>query len=244
MGLIEIRESKKNNQSQIIISLFLFVILIFALGTFLSHNNDKGEVDFNIYPNVPKEGVPIIIKASITNNGFNGEDYSYKLYANNQLLTKGDISLWPGSSYEVTKVYPEMPSTGERINFLIEVDSKKGIESKSLSIPAYPPQVWSSFVSFASFSTSLMGSMSSSMGMSISSMQFYNTSFMSTTSPNVGLIFSIVLIGLLIFLELTEPIKLKALNLLGLRLRFSKLSALLFIVFIGMVFTKVVLIVT
>jgi hypothetical protein len=64
-----------------------------------------------------------------------------------------------------------------------------------------------------------------------------------SSALNVGLMFSLVLIVLLVFLELTEPIHRKCFKVIGLRLRFSKLSAILFIVFIGMVFTKVVMII-
>jgi len=58
-------------------------------------------------------------------------------------------------------------------------------------------------------------------------------------------IFSIVLIGLLIYLELTEPsLSEKTFRFIGnLRIRFSKLSTILFVIFLGMVFTQVALII-
>ena len=62
---------------------------------------------------------------------------------------------------------------------------------------------------------------------------------------NVGLVFSIVLIILLIFLELSEP-KLfeKTYSILGnLRIRFSRLSAVLFVIFVGVVATQIVVII-
>jgi hypothetical protein len=68
-------------------------------------------------------------------------------------------------------------------------------------------------------------------------MAYYEGAFDSNQGLNVGMIFSIVLIILLIYLELSEPLIKKTLTVIGyLRIEFSRLSAVLFILFISMVF--------
>ncbi|HIH44209.1 MAG TPA: hypothetical protein HA257_03765 [Candidatus Methanoperedenaceae archaeon] len=148
---------------------------------------------------------------------------------------QGQALLAPESSKRYTYMYPEAPAQGERINFLVKTGSGQGSYEKSLSMPAYPPQVWSSFVSFASFSSSMT---------KVTSRTYYEESLGADNALNAGLIFSIVLILLLIYLELTGALdeKLNA-TLFGLNIRFSRLSAVLFIIFTGMVFTKVAMII-
>ncbi|MBI3931107.1 MAG: hypothetical protein HY325_03695, partial [Chloroflexi bacterium] len=98
------------------------------------------------------------------------------------------------------------------------------------------PQVWSSFVSFASFSTSVMNFMAT--------MTYYQTTFGSETGFNVGLIYTVILMALLVFLELSQALlQEKTLTILwGLRLRFNTVSWILFIIFMGIVYTKVMMI--
>jgi len=63
---------------------------------------------------------------------------------------------------------------------------------------------------------------------------------------NAGVIFAIVLIGLLAFLEITRPMVLnKSIAVLGsLKLRFGTVTWILLIIFLGIVYTKVVMILT
>jgi hypothetical protein len=95
----------------------------------------------------------------------------------------------------------------------------------------------SSFVSFASFSTSAMGFMASS--------TYYESSFGSLDEGlNVGLVISIVLIILLIFLELSEPLLEEGSHavLRRLRIRYNTITGILFIIFMGIVYTKIVMV--
>ena len=94
----------------------------------------------------------------------------------------------------------------------------------------------SSFVSLAAFSTSVMSSMVS--------MEYFNETFGTTSGINTGIIVAIVLIVLLIFLELTQVVTTgRKITIIGsYRAGFSTMSTILFIIFIGMVFTKVVMI--
>jgi hypothetical protein len=182
--------------------------------------------------------MPFLIKINLNNPTQDEDLLNYELHANGKLLTQGKVLLSKTSKEQLIYVYPESPPIGEKITLLLKAESRQGQYKKIMSLPSYPPQVWSSFVSFASFSTSMMSST-----MSITSVGFYDNSFGDNSKLNVGLIFSFVLIVMLVFLELTEPIPTKGLKIMGLRIRLSKLSAILFIIFAGMVFTKVIMII-
>ena len=243
----------KNEFKRIQLSIFIAgVTILFLTILFISLNSKTDPVSITVLPEVPKEGLPIYIVFKLNNPSLKENMFSYELFSNGILLANGATLVSDASSKEFTYFYPGSPKLGEQITFLLKAESDQGSFEKSMSIPAYPPQVWSSFVSFASFSTSLMSSsmgstmgssmsssMGSSMGTSISSMQFYNNSFINDNNLRIGLIFSILLIVLLVFLELTEPMEEKGFRIMGLRLRFGRLSGILFAIFIGMVFTKV-----
>ncbi|MCZ7370215.1 MAG: hypothetical protein O8C66_06870, partial [Candidatus Methanoperedens sp.] len=101
----------------------------------------------------------------------------------------------------------------------------------------------SSFVSFATFATSVVSS-SSAKTSSINSMAYYDGSFVTHNALNVGLIISIALIILLIYMELSEPLAGKRQSAVGnLRTRFGRLSSVLFIIFVVMVLTQIALII-
>ena len=77
----------------------------------------------------------------------------------------------------------------------------------------------------------------------MSTMTYYQNSFDSDTGFNFGLVAAIALLSLLIFLELTKSsIRQKTLATLGrLRIKFSTVTWILFIIFIGMFYTKIVM---
>ena len=78
----------------------------------------------------------------------------------------------------------------------------------------------------------------------MSSMSYYQISFGSEMGFNVGILVTVVLMVLLIFLELTQPLlQERTIAILGrLRLRFNTVTWILFIIFMGVVYTKVVMI--
>ena len=139
-----------------------------------------------------------------------------------------------GKTYKYA--YENPLQMGEQLNFVVRTQTEHGNYEEVISSPPYPPQTWSSFVSFASFSTSVMSSMST--------MTYYQSTFGSDMGLNVGIITAIVLIALLIFLELTQPVvEGKTIAVLGrMRIRFSTVTWILFIIFMGMVYTKMVMI--
>ncbi len=213
-----------------------FAVLVMA-SLVVGLHDAAAPVSVSVFPEVPVEGQPILVTFNLNNPSVQSNLVDYELYANGKLIMNGASELSPLSSkkYEYTYVNPlEM---GEQVTFLVKstVDGKS--QDESISLPAYPPQVWSSFVSFATFSTTAMSYMTT--------MAYYDDAYGDGATLNVSVIFSIVLIGLLIYLELTEPsLSEKTFKFVGnLRIRFSRLSAILFVIFIGMVFTQVALII-
>ena len=227
----------------------IFVLASFAYGS-SSVNNP---ISMHVVPEVPREGAPIMVTYTLYNPEAQTSDTNYQFYLNGEQVMSGSTVLDAGASKQFQYVYLNPLKLGEQVTFLVKSQSDSGNYDKMISLPAAPPQVWSSFVSFATFSTSIMsstsimGSTSSSMGSTslISSMGFYQDTFGTDKAMNVGLVFSIVLIILLVYLELTEP-KLfdRTYTILdNIRIRFSRLSTVLFVIFLGIVFAQVALIV-
>jgi hypothetical protein len=164
-----------------------------------------------------------------------GTEYEYELYVNGENVLNGISELQPRLSKKFKYTYRNPLKLGEQANFMVSASTPTQTYQKALASPPYPPQTMTSFVSFASFSTSVMSTMTTS--------GYYDDSFESNKKFNAGLLVSIVLICLLLFLELTEPLIGKG-NIFGrLRDKYSKLITILFVIFIAMVFTKVVVIV-
>ena len=215
----------------IIVWLAIMIIGCFCLTTMAG----SGPIAMAVIPEVPRADEPIICTFKLNNPTSEATMIDFSFYANGELLLHGTSTLGPHTSKTYQYVYKNPLALGEQVNFVVraETDSKRC--EKIVSLPAYPPQIMSSFVSFASFSTSVMGFMASS--------TYYESSFGSVDEGlNVGLVISIVLIILLIFLELSEPLPSSYLVLGRLRIRFSTMTAILFIIFIGIVYTKIVMI--
>ena len=225
-------DSQRGNKLKIII----VGLTILLMGSFwLTVRASADPVSLAVVPEVPRAGEPII--ATFKLNNPSGEEIitEYQFYANGELMKQGSSTIPPGSSKLYQYAYGNLLELGEQVNFLVKTESTQGSYEKGVSLPSYPPQIWSSFVSFASFSTSMMGFMSS--------MTYYNNSFSSDMGFNVGLLCSIVLIGLLIFLELTQTLlRRKTITILtGLRLKFNTVTWILLIIFMGVVYSKIVL---
>lgn len=259
------------------IAIILPVILVLAAFS-LSLNSLSSPITLSAFPQVPKEGMPVALSFSLKNYYLSEKEYNYEFYANGKRVLEGSTALNPLSSKEYLYMYRNPLKLGERVSFLVRVSAPAEVYEDAackklrikiacvqpsakvyeevLSIPPYPPQVWSSFVSFATFSTSMAGlsssmgssvgvssSLASSSGVALTSMAYYEESFGVNKAFNVGVIFSIVLIMILIHMELTEPF-MRAVNFLArIRTRFNKLSGILFIIFMAMVLTEIVMII-
>ncbi len=214
-----------------VLLIWLGIILVGTL--WMSARASTDPVAIMVMPENPRKGEPVLATFKLSNSSGREVSGNYELYANGILLKSG-TTLLPAHS---TKVYQHLYShelrLGDRVNFFAAFRTDQGAFEKTVSAPPYPPQVWSSFVSFASFSTSVMGSMSS--------MVYYQDTFTTNVGLQVGMVFAIVLLLLLIFREVTvtvpRPVEVGNLGLLRVKFRF--LAAILLIIFVGMIFTRV-----
>ena len=112
-----------------------------------------------VVPEVPREGEPIIATFNFNNPSPQTITTEYQFYANGELLQAGTATIPPRSSKQYQYAYQNPLQLGEQVNFVVKTHSGLGSYEKTTSLPSYPPQIWSSFVSFAAFSTSVMSSM-------------------------------------------------------------------------------------
>lgn len=148
---------------------------------------------------------------------------------------------------------------GTAMRFYAEaVDLETGARfTEAIMVPQSPPEAWMSFASFSSLTTMLLSSSSSLMSSSSSSssmsssftISYYQSTIGLARAPvkwgiNVGLAVSIILLVLLTFIELTNPrFGTLGRRLSGLRGRYSLLTANLLLIFMGLVITRIVMII-
>jgi len=228
-----------DGQRSIKLRIIIIWMAILLMGSFwLTVRTGSEPVSLAVVPEVPREGEPIIATFKLNNPTSQPISTEYQFYVNGELMKEGATTIPSGSSKLYQYAYENPVELGEQLKFVVKTQSEQGNYERVVSSPPYPPQVLSSFVSFASFSTSVMSSMST--------MTYYQTTFGSDMGFNIGLITAAVLIGLLIFLELTRAsLQQKTVATLGrLRLRFNTVTWILFIIFIGMVYTQVAMMIT
>ncbi len=217
-----------------VIIAWLCIFLLF--GFLVATRSAASPITMSVIPEVPKTGEPIVATFNISNPSDEPSTTQYQLYVNGRLVESGSTTIAPLSSSKYQYAYKNYLGRGEQVNFILKTNSDNGSFDKIVSLPAYPSQLMSSFVSLAAFSTSVMSSMVS--------MEYFNETFGTTSGINTGIIVAIILIVLLIFLELTQAVTTgRKITIIGsYRASFSTMSTILFIIFIGMVFTKVVMI--
>ncbi|MFQ6122387.1 MAG: hypothetical protein ACE5LA_04935 [Dehalococcoidales bacterium] len=228
-----------NRNRSITIKIAILWLAILLLGSFwLTLKTSSDMASLVVLPKVPREGEPVIATLKLNNPSSRVTSVSYQLYTNGELMREGIATLPPSSSRVYQFAYKNPLPLGEQINFLVRASTSEDNYEQIISLPSYPPQVWSSFVSFASFSTSLMSS--------LVSMSYYQSTFGSQISFNMGVLFTLVLAALLIFLELSQPLlQQRTITVLGrLRLRFSTVTWILFIIFLGIFYTSVAMLIT
>jgi len=224
-------------QRGIKLKIIVIWLAILLMGSFwLTVRASSEPVSLAVVPEVPREGEPIIATFKLNNPSSQQINTDYQFYANGELIKEGATTLPPGASKLYQYTYENPLELGEQLNFVVETQSEQGNYEKSIASPPYPPQIWSSFVSFASFSTSVMSSMST--------MTYYQSTFGNDMGLNVGLLAAAALLVLLVFLEFSKPVlQQRTVATLGrLRLRFNIVTWILFIIFMGMVYTKVAMI--
>ena len=218
------------------ISITWLCIIILAV-FFISVKSGTAPITMSILPEVPRVNEPIVATFNISNVTESPTTTSYQLYINGRLIESGSVTIAPHSSIRHQYAYTNYLKRGEQVSFLLKTSSESGDYTEAISLPAYPPQLMSSFVSFAAFSTSVMSSMIS--------MEYFTKSFGIAEGINTGIIISIVLIILIMFLELTQvqSVSGKISILERYRFNFKNVATILFIVFLGIVFTRIVMII-
>ena len=227
---------KSRQYNGLVLKIGITWLCFFLLVGFSTARSAASPIAMSIMPEVPKTGEPVVATFNIKNPSDSPSSISYQLYINGRLVENGSTVVAPQASSKHQYAYANPLERGEQVNFVLKTSSDSGSFVKAVSLPAYPPQLMSSFVSFAAFSTSVMSSMTS--------MEYFTNTFGTTSGINTGIIISIILIALLIFIEVTQTITAgKGINILGhYRLGLGNMAAILFIVFVGMVFTRVVMI--
>ena len=227
----------KNHSLTIRIALLWLAILL--MGSFwLTTRVSLDPVSLVVLPTVPRAGEPIVVTVKLNNPSGEALSFNYELYVNGEMMKEGITSLPPRTAKVYQYAYENRLKPGEQVNFMVRTISRLGRHEKIMSLPSYPPQVLSSFVSFASFSTSLMSSMSS--------MTYYQTTFGKHLDFNLGVLFTVVLVTLLVFLEMSQPIlRARTINVLGrLQIKFSVVTWILFIIFMGIFYTSIIMIIS
>ena len=230
---------KASHHKELILRIAITWLCTFLLiGFLIAIRSAAGPITMLILPEVPKEGEPIIVTFTISNPDDKPLKTNYQLYVNGKLIENGSATVGPQSTIKHQYAYTNSLKRGEQVNFVLKTSSDRGSFDKIVSLPPYPSQLMSSFVSFAAFSTSVMSSMISS--------EYFTNNFDTTSGFSTGITICFVLIALLIFLELTQAITTdKGVTVLGrYRVGLGNMATILFIIFIGMVFTKVVMMLT
>lgn len=225
-------------------TIFVWLAIVLLGSFYLSIRDTYDPVNITAMPQVPRCGEPILVTFQLNNPGLETLVTKYQFYADGVLLKEGEASISPLSSKTYQYAYNSPVELGQRVSFAVKTQSGGGSYQKVVSTPPFPPQVASSFISFASFSTTVMSSMAT--------VAFYQSNYSANSGFNVGVTMSVCLILLLIFLELagaaieerSGPSGMAGgvVTLQRFRIRFSTLTGILFIIFMGIVYTKVIMI--
>ncbi|MCL6477737.1 MAG: hypothetical protein K6T65_04910 [Peptococcaceae bacterium] len=222
-------------------------LAIALLGIFyLSVRATYNPVNITVIPEAPRRGEPIMVTFQLNNPGLGDQTVDYRFYADGVLLKEGQAAIGPLCTKTYQYAFSSPVEIGQQVNFAVKASLGGKTYEKAVSVPSFPPQVASSFISFASFSTSVMNSMAT--------LTYYKGNMAASGGLNAGLIMTICLIVLLILLELAGAAIEEAegrgrlnggvIALKRFKVRFGTLTGVLFIIFMGIVYTKIIMILT
>lgn len=233
-----------------------FVILFLSILLLNSFGQQSGTLSLKYFPIVTRENEPFVVTALLNNLAAEPQTYGVRIFADGVQVLAGECRLdaFSSQSFTITRAAPKLGSAvrvyAEAVN--VETGART---SELVLIPQSPPEAWSSFVAFSAFATSLV-STSTSVATTPSSMRYYLLTLgasgpqaldlVSTiVSPiSVGLTVSLTLIGLLMFMEFTDPAFGKTgRRLMQLRSRYGLFAMSLLLIFLGLVFARVVMII-
>ncbi|HLB28042.1 MAG TPA: hypothetical protein VJK47_02400, partial [Dehalococcoidales bacterium] len=150
-------QTKYDNTGGLRIKVLIVWLAILLLASFwLTVKGGSDPISMAIVPQVPREGEPVIVIFRINNPSHEVITATYMFFANGELIKEGKATIIPGFSKTYKYVYENRLPPGEQINFVVRTKTKLGNFQQIISTPPYPPQIWSSFISFASFSTTVM----------------------------------------------------------------------------------------
>lgn len=239
---------KPDRRKHLLIRTTLVWVGIILLGAFwLTIRGSLAPVSITVVPESPRPDEPVLVTFKL-NNPHPGRPVltDYQFYVDGKLLKEGQAAVDPLSSKTYQYAFASPVAVGERVTFTVKAASGGEHYERSVSIPPFPPQVCSSFISFASFSATVMSSLATS--------PYYRENFAASTGLNAGLVISLCLILLLIALELAGAATGEDANfssgppagtlavLQRFKVKFNTLTWILFIIFIGIVYTKIVII--
>src|SRR3990172_10301603 len=153
-------QTKYDNTGGLRIKVLIVWLAILLLASFwLTVKGGSDPISMAVVPQVPREGEPVIVIFRINNPSHEVITATYNFFANGDLLKEGKTTIIPGFSKTYKYVYKNPLPPGEQVNFVVRTKTKFGNFQQIISTPPYPPQIWSSFISFASFSTTVMSFM-------------------------------------------------------------------------------------
>jgi len=213
------------------------LIAVFAISTVLA---GRETLQLTCLPMVPREGLPTLLHLALRNLSRSEEDYAFRIYVNGEVVVEGKMFIPARSSRDIRYIAPADIPVGQSLKIYAQAQTVGGSVryEKHLEIPPCPPEIWSSFSSFASFSTSLLGY--------VTSFSYY-MSFAAQANTlgnlNAGAIVTVALLGVLVFLQVSDPSwRSLGIRTLSLRTRYGWLAVVLLAIFACMVFTRVILI--
>ena len=224
------------------IGLFLCIMLVNSLEV------QSSPLTLGYFPTVTKEREPLDVTVQVRNTAAEPQRYLVRMFMDGVKIfsSESEIDSLSSQSFTYTRASPKM---GSAFRFYAEaLNLETGVKhSDVILVPPSPPEVWLSFAAFSSFATSLTSTSSMSSSLTIA---YYQSmmGLMSTQFPlspvNVGLTLSICLIGILVFLELADP----SYSGVGrrvrqLRSRYGFLAAILLLIFVGIVLTRIVMVI-
>lgn len=226
---------KTKNRALPVIIIWLAIICLASFA--YSFHSTSDPINLTVIPEVPRPGEPILIKYQFNNASPRNIPVTYDLFINNQKTKSGTALLDPFSAKQYLYIYINNLELGNQAHFAIRASSPEGSYERIVSIPAFPPGVWSSVVSMAALATSEMRS--------LNSMDYYRETLFNDRTAQVGMVMSVILLALLLFLEIRwqPPHYGNTVNaLISLRRSFAILTTILLIIFTGTVFTRIVMI--
>ncbi|MFC1991649.1 hypothetical protein ACFLVC_02860 [Chloroflexota bacterium] len=227
---------KSNNKSIGFKLVVIWIAIVFLVSFLLTITGSSDPVNIVVLPEVPRQDQPIVATVKLNNESSLPSVIRYHFFANGELIMDGTTEVSPYSSKMYQYAYRNPINIGEQVHFIVRTQSETGNHEEIISSPPYPPQVFSSFISFASFSTSVMSSMIT--------MTYYNNTFGKNIGLNLGIVFTVVLMCLLIFLELSSTTSTMDSTAIisRLRINMNTVTWIVFIIFIGIVYTTTLVI--